>query len=143
MADRMVPAGFEDVEETLDIAACIGVRVGQGIAHPGLGGEVDDRLEAVPGEQGPDRGAVGHVQAAEGEPVRRREALPPRFLQRHVVIRVHVVDADHRAARVQQFARDMVADEPAAPVTSTGLIRKRRPRQARRLRVKHLVTPAA
>ena len=45
MADGMVAAVFEDVEESEDVALHVGVGVADGIAHAGLPGEMDDGVE--------------------------------------------------------------------------------------------------
>ena len=47
MLDRVVPAGFEDVVETDDVALYIHIRILDTITHAGLGGEVDHDVEVV------------------------------------------------------------------------------------------------
>ena len=53
-------AGFEDVVKAGQVAFDIGVRVGDGIAHPCLCGEVDDDIRAGLGEKLPDQCPVGN-----------------------------------------------------------------------------------
>jgi len=47
MLDRVVPAGFEDVVETDDVALYVDVGVVDAVAHAGLGGEIDHHVELV------------------------------------------------------------------------------------------------
>ena len=56
-------------------------------------------------------GAVGDVEALEGEVRMRAQAFEPRFLQRHVVVIVEVVDSDHAVAAIEETARRVVPDE--------------------------------
>ena len=48
--DARLPRTFEDVEEADEIAARIGVRIGDRIAHARLGSKVDDAARPVAGE---------------------------------------------------------------------------------------------
>ncbi len=54
-------AGFEDIVEADEIALDIGVRVRDGIADAGLGGEVHDDVEVVLFEEAVDGCLVGEV----------------------------------------------------------------------------------
>jgi hypothetical protein len=62
-----VAAAFEDVHEADEVAVHIGVRILQRIAHAGLGGQVDDAVELLGGEERFHAGAVGDVQFHEAE----------------------------------------------------------------------------
>ena len=55
-------AGFEDIVEADEVALDVGVRVRDGIADAGLGGEVHDDGEVVLFEQAVDGGLVGEVR---------------------------------------------------------------------------------
>ena len=72
MADAGVTAGFQQVEEAVDVAAGVGARVLQRVAHAGLGRHVDHDPEAVRREQRVHRRGVGEVAAHEGEAGMRR-----------------------------------------------------------------------
>ena len=63
--DRVVAAGFEDVEEAGDVRADVLVRVDQRIAHPGLRGEMHDSIELLGSEELIDIRAVGDVELVE------------------------------------------------------------------------------
>src|SRR3546814_3408587 len=94
----------------------IGADVGKGIlervAHPRLGGQVDDLgdLRELAG-QGEHCVAVLHVEAAEGEAVAPAEAGEPRLLQGRIVITVQVIDTDYTAAPLHKLLCNMEADE--------------------------------
>ena len=64
-ADAGVPAGLEDVGEADDVRLHVGERVLEGVAHAGLGGEVDHPLEAVAAKAASTAVPVGEVGAAE------------------------------------------------------------------------------
>ena len=116
MRHLRLPAGLEDVGEADDVRLHVGERVLQGVAHPGLGGEVDHPVEAVVGEGALHRGPVGEVGAAELVEAPRRGGRPlelgePRFLEPGVVIVVDGVDPHHRVAAGDERAGDVEADE--------------------------------
>ncbi len=86
------------------------------VAHAGLGGEVDDAVEAVSGKAGVDRGAVGEIGADEG--VGRAglaggvgQDAEAGFLEARVVVVVHAVEADHLVAALEQAPGGVEADE--------------------------------
>ena len=56
-------------------------------------------------------GPVGEIELLEGELLVRRELGETRFLERHVVVVVHVVEPDDRVAALDQIFRDVKADE--------------------------------
>ena len=97
----------------------VGERVLQGVAHPGLGGEVDHPVVGAGGEGGGDRFGGGDVAAVEapvgaglgGDAVERGQ---PGFLERRVVIVVDHVEAGDRVAAAHQRRRDVEADEAGA-----------------------------
>ncbi len=81
----------------------IGVRIDQRIAHPRLGGEMEDPLDALVGIGEFLHGAaIGDVEALEGEIPETLEQREARLLQPDVVIVVEVVDADDRVAALEQ-----------------------------------------
>ena len=112
----VVAAGLDDVHKRIDVAAHVGPRVHQGIAHAGLGGQVDDAVEGVLGKAGVHGGLVGQVGADEGE-------LGPGFggqlLQLHqagfldggVVVVVDHVKTHHLVTPLEQLGGNGVADE--------------------------------
>ena len=111
-----VPAGFDDVGEADEVAFDVGVGVFEGVANAGLGGEVDDAVEAVVckalfhggpvGEVGADAvvGAAGLIGSA-------LQLLQARFFEGGVVVVVDHVEADHGIATPQQLLCGVEADE--------------------------------
>ena len=83
-------AGFEDVVESDEIALDIGVRVRDGIADSGLGGEVHDDGEVVLLEQAVDGRLVGEVRFDECPFFAGRGSESFDFLEAFV-LDVHVV----------------------------------------------------
>ena len=107
----MVPAGLEHVEEAGEVGLAVGLRVLDGVAHPGLGGQVDDAVEALAREKRVQPGTVGDVEPLEREARLRPQARQARFLQRRLVIGIEVVDAHDRVAARQQPLGDVHSDE--------------------------------
>ena len=106
-----MPAAFEHVPEGVDVVAQIGAGVDQRVAHARLRGKMHDMAEAALAEQRCRRGGIGQVDTAKRETREVCERGDARFLQRHVVVRLEIVDADDLGAGVVQRARSMHADE--------------------------------
>ena len=114
MAEAARRAGeLEDRDVAHEVGAHVDEGVFQRIAHPGLGGEVDDAIDArVPGHRRPQRLMVGNIEAVKSEAGFAREPREPRLLQPDVVIVVHIIHADDSFAARQQRLGDVIADEP-------------------------------
>ncbi len=68
MLDRIATAVLQDVPEPGDVAVYIGLRVFQGVAHAGLGGEVNHHVRPPKGlEQFIDGRRVDQVDPRQGE----------------------------------------------------------------------------
>ena len=67
MLDAVVPAALEHVECTGDVAADVGVRLLERIAHAGLGGQVHHARETLAREQRAHRRLVRDVELLEAE----------------------------------------------------------------------------
>ena len=114
MFDVVMAAAFQDVGKTDDVAVDVGQRIGDRVAHPGLGGQVDDALRPVGGKGGFDVLAVTEVNAqvcVVGVPGMVGVASQPRLLDGGVVVIVVVVDADDVVAPLQQTQDESGADE--------------------------------
>lgn len=83
-------AGFEDIVEADEVALDVGVRVRDGIADAGLGGEVHDDGEMVLFEQAVDGGLVGEVRLDECPFLAGRGGEGFDFLE-SLVLDVHVI----------------------------------------------------
>ena len=114
----VVARGLEEVVEADQVRVDVDVRVVDAVAHAGLGGEVDEDVEAVGREELVDERLVCDV-AADEDPAGFRGLrglldLPEAvLLQLERVVVGHAVDADdRRALRVAQQPRAEVrADE--------------------------------
>ena len=124
--DGVPAAGFEDVEETHDIGVDVGGGVFQGVTHPGLGGQVADRVEFFLCKQAPHPCPVGQVQldkavvfvAGAPDHVARGNLFPGNagfgqagILEVDVVVGVDVVQADDFVAAGKQAFGEVEADE--------------------------------
>ena len=112
---RQPPRRFEQHDLALDVRLDIGERLGQRIAHPGLGGEVDDPVDVgVALDQGRHRHRIGDIDRSKHEAIAAFELREARTFQRDIVIRVQIVDADDLLAAIEQMPRDMKADKTRA-----------------------------
>ena len=102
MLHLVVAAAFENIGETDDIALDVSVRILQGIANAGLGGQVDDLVELLVGKQLVHAGTVGHVELDEAEAGQRSQALQTALLERDFVVIVQIVEADDLVAAGQE-----------------------------------------
>ncbi len=101
MCDAVLPVvvavatGFEDVVEADEVAGDVGIGVGDAVTHPCLCCEVDHNVGLVRAEEIVYGGAVGEVATHEEKVGVLRECLKSFLFQAHVVVVVHVVDADN------------------------------------------------
>ena len=121
MAAAGVAAAFQHIDEADEICVHIGMRIDQRMPHAGLRREMDDEGKTMLGEQGRSGGAVRQVQAHEAEILGAGELAQPRLLQLRIVIGREIVDADHLAARLDETARDMKADEASGAGDEDGV----------------------
>ncbi len=104
-------AALEDIQEAFDVGFLVGMRVGDGVADPGLGGEIDDAFGLEVGKnllQGRSVGEVGLEPAVVGVLFQLRVAVE---LELNRVVVVEIVEAKDRMAVVQQTTGQMEADE--------------------------------
>jgi hypothetical protein len=111
MLDRVVPTALEDVDEGDEIGVHVGVRVGEGIAHAGLGGEMDHALGPHPGEEVRNGGAVGEVELLEGEAGAPLELGQAGEFEADVVIVIEDVHAVDLIAAVQEALGEVETDK--------------------------------
>jgi hypothetical protein len=106
-----MPAAFQHVDETDEVAVHVGMGVHEGIPHPRLGAQVDDRFEAMRLEQLLHPLPVGQIEAKEPE---RRDLLQlaeTGLFEIHAVVVVEVVQTEHLIPPLQQGAGEMEPDE--------------------------------
>ena len=118
-----VAAGFEDVEEAHQVTGNVGLGIGDAVAHTCLGCEVDHYLRTVLGKQGIDSGTVGNVALHKNKVGILRELRQAFFLDAHIVVVVHVVDAHygHVLTLSQQFQGQIASDETGGTRHQDGL----------------------
>jgi hypothetical protein len=102
MLDGIVAASLEDVHEPDDVRVDVGVRVLQGVANAGLGGEVHDAVEPLAREERRDGRAVGDVEVLEPETFVRTQSREPSFLERHVVVVAQRIEPDNGIPTLEQ-----------------------------------------
>ena len=117
MLDRVMAAGFEDIEKAKNVAFHIDIRVVDAVADTGLGGEVHDDGGAMCFEDLIEQSLIGQIAPDEdmfdgrvrGGVSNIRQAP---FLEADFVIIVHVVEADNGAGgHLFQKADDQVGPD--------------------------------
>ena len=108
-------ATLEDVHRADDIAVYVGVRVLDRVAHAGLGGQVDDLVETLVGEQLVNSRLICQVDSPHVERVIPREDVRPRLFEADVVIIIEIIEPDDRIAAIEQTLRRVKADETGSP----------------------------
>ena len=106
-----MPATFEHVEKARQIGVGIGVRIDQGMAHPGLRREMHDMGEAVDCKRFRHRPAVGDVDPFEpkvGECLELRDAG---LLDARIVVGIEIIDTHDIVPVQQQAPRNVHSDE--------------------------------
>src|SRR4029079_17879034 len=99
-------AAFENCRKAGEIGIDIGERVDQRVADTGLRGQMNDIGKPVLLEKGGHSVAVGEIKPHEADPSGFLKFPAPCFLQRWIVICVHVVEAYDVMAVLQQTLCD-------------------------------------
>ena len=115
MPTSIVPAAFENIEESHEIAVRIGVRLSERVSHARLAREVNNVGKTMFTEQRRNHAAVGEVDLLETECCERRELGEPRPFEARVIIRIEVIDADHGTALYEEPPGDVEPEEAGRP----------------------------
>ncbi len=111
MLHLAVPAAFEDIQKADDVGIDVLVGMVEGVAHAGLGGQMDDIVRPQLGKQFFHAAPVGQVEPPERKSGKLPQLVEPGLLQRRVVIVVEVVEAGDGHAGRQQTPAQMIADK--------------------------------
>ena len=114
MPDVAVPATFEDIAESDQIGIDVTVRVVDGVAHAGLGGEIDHHVETVVPEQLRQCFPISHVDPPEAEGPGRTQPFKPGLFQTRIVECVQVVYGEDPVSLLQQSSAKRRPDESCA-----------------------------
>ena len=111
-----MPAGFQDIVESDEVALDIHVRMIDGIADARLCGEVDHDRGLVCPEDLVYKGFVSDAALHKNMPYRGRDRIDDAktvLLEVRIIIVIHIVEADHSAARqlAAQAHHQVGADE--------------------------------
>ena len=106
-----VPAAFQNVHETFDVAVGIGMRIDERIAHAGLGGEMHDAPDRLLGKKSCMPCRLARSSLTKLKSFMRRQLGEPGLFQSHIVVVVEIVEADDLVATVQEALGHMKPDE--------------------------------
>ena len=111
MRDPGVTTTLEYVPERVEVVAHVGRRIDERIPHPGLRCEMHDAREGAVREKLRRLGGIGEIETLEGKLRSAPQLADSRLLERHVVVRLEVVDTHDDRTRIEERARGMHADE--------------------------------
>ena len=111
MLDGVVAAALEHVERAGHVAAHVGVRFLQRVAHARLCREVNDARKFLARKERTHRIVVREVQLLEAEVGLCGEPREPCLLQRDVIVLVEIVQTHHLVAAGQQLVRGVRPNE--------------------------------
>lgn len=94
-----VTASFQDIEKADQVRFHISIRVGDGVTHTSLCCKVNDHRWLVLLEQFSDQLLVGDVAFDKGKCGILSQLVQAELFECHVVVSIHVVDADDRSRR--------------------------------------------
>ena len=104
--------GLHHVERAHQIGVDIGARVFQAVANARLRGQMHDDVGLLRRGDVPHGGIILEHREMRAKRVRARQQSVARFLQGHVVIRRHAVEASDEMPVRDQATGEMEADEP-------------------------------
>ena len=105
--DAAMPAALEDIQEAGDVAFRVEAGLRDRMAHPGLGGKMDDIFRPMVLEDAGNRGLVDEVGLVKGELGLGREQAQARPLELRVIVVVYVVQAVDGVAVAQEALDDV------------------------------------
>jgi len=114
MFHAVVPAAFQHVEEAGHVAGHIDMRVGRGVPHAGLGGQIDHALGSMGGESLFHCRPVGQIDGQLDEVGMIEVACETSALQLGIIIVIEAVDADYPVATLQEPQTGGRTDESGA-----------------------------
>src|SRR5689334_5961530 len=100
MLDRAVPAGFENIQKSRDIAVRIGMGVDQRVSHAGLCGQMHDATKRMPFEYFHEEDGIRDVQTLKTESRIRCQYPKACLFELRIVIGIDIVDPDDAVAAV-------------------------------------------
>ena len=112
MPRACAPATLEHIAESDQVGVDVFLGMRHGVPHARLSGEVHHHLERAALEGPCGRLAIGELDPLEAEAGSPVEPGEPRLLERHVVVVVQVVKAEHLVAAREEPVAKRRADEP-------------------------------
>ena len=92
-------AGFKDIKEADQVRFHICIRIGDGVAHTSLCCKVNDHRRLVLLEQLGDQCLISDVAFYKSECGILGQLVQAELFQRHIIVSIHVIDADNRRRR--------------------------------------------
>ena len=120
--------GFQNIVETNHIRLDIGIWILNGVAHTSLSSQIHHHIELIFRKQGINSCLIGNIALDELPCRTSRNALVQLVhtivLQRHIIIGIHIVDADNRGPCVvlEEALHQITANETSSTCHQNGFI---------------------
>ena len=115
MFHAAVSTAFENVSESDQIGIDIGLGIGDRISYPCLRRQMHYGVELLFLKKLRHGFPIDDIELLEFEMAMVLYALEARFLQPDIVIVIHIIDATHRIAPLQQPERERGTDKTGGP----------------------------
>ncbi len=111
MSNLLMPTALKDVHESDQIGIDISMRVGQGVTHPGLGGQVDNCIKLVISKECFHAAAIRDIAFYKRETLFISQLLETTVFKRYIIVVVQVIQANDLITTSQKALTEMGADE--------------------------------
>ena len=122
MSAVVMAATFENCRESCQIGVHVCKCIDERISDACLRREVDHVGKAMVLKKSRDPLAIGKVKLGEAKTIEFGKLRAPRFLERRIVIGIHVIEPDNLAAIAQKPMCDVVTDEPGRTGDENGTV---------------------
>ena len=121
MLNLVLAAALQDIAKAQQVGVGVIVRLVNGIAHTGLGGQMQHLSWSNFCKQTGHAIAIGYIQLYKAKIGKGAQLIEPRLLECHVVVVVEVVDANHGHALREQSLGAVHADKAGSAGDQNGI----------------------
>ena len=98
----MIPAAFQNIDESDQVRFNIGLRIGQWVSHPRLSGQIDNHIHTVFLENLFQPLFVGQIGSIKPEQGVRFEYFQPFLLELRIIVIVQVINSENMVSVIEE-----------------------------------------